>query len=335
MKSCLLILLLFAHTTITGQVNDLFVLVHTGDEAAKKEILSARDFGAAKHVAAKLGYEAVTQGRTVYFFPVPAWSASSYQAMISLLNDAVINGFDRPLRPNSLTPSQLDHLSRFQRQMPLGGELGDKMRNAPFEEIRLSQTMDIRFRNGAQEFVVPFSPSQIVRFFGETPKPNVEPQDIVAEYPSRPELFGLGTTDFAVSVSRQLAAISFEAVLTRAKELLRNRREEEQSRLDDFTKSLFAQQFGSVEGTRFVNGKTISFSELPAGFQQFLLERSSVNPGWFDCSDPDAAVRFVGSSGVSVVSGSFRVFVDFLGPQSGNSRVGVSWEIGEVARFGR
>ncbi len=311
---------------------DFWALVHADDSLAKKTILPLKEFTEARNAAIELGYEVIAEGKIAYFVPVPAWSGGPGVAMLDLLTDAIESGFDRPIDPLTLPGFQRDHLVRYQKQMKLGGDLGELMKNSPLREVKVSLSIDVVFRSGDRSFIVPFSPKQIAGHFGPARKVETMPKSVPVEYPDRPELFGLRSTDFALSVSRQTDSNVFDRIFERAKELVMRRSGEVLRQIDQMVERALEAEFASEDAKRFLEGEAIGFGDLPRGLRQFLSDGGRRFPHWFGLSDPNDADSFLASCAVSVRPGFSRAFVDFTIKRPNGQPATVSFEIQEIAR---
>jgi hypothetical protein len=314
-----------------------WVLVHAGDETAKKSILQTDTYAKAVDTARVLGYEPVIEGETAYFFPIPAWSDGVGQATVDLLNEAVSNGFPCRLPADGLQPSQREHLSRFLAYWApkVGGEFARMMRESKLSTVSVERSVDLKFRFGDQEVVVPVGDRDMARWFPiPKEKSNVTPT-VAKQYPNRKELFGLGTQNFAISTSRPISSQNFRKLLDRAKDMLNDRTEAFKKELQNQIDSAFQQLMASEEAQKLKNGGALGFGDLPKEMQKDLLKRGAENPKLFGTDDASLANSRLSSAFVSIPQGGLRVFLGFRfknstsGAPEGN---GVGWEITELLR---
>lgn len=336
-----LLLLCFAQQSAQVRGPNYWVLVHTGDKAAETRILAQTQYEKVREVAAELGYEAVVEKQVVYLFPVPAWSAGKAQVALTLLADAINDGFGRPLEVGKMPLSVKGHIHRFfkKKAATLGSRgLGKRALETSLSIIKVSRSVDLKFEVDGREVMVPFGGADIANSFSSSEDPPQEPVEAalppVVDFPDRPELFGLGTESFAVTVSKPTTPGVFAKLVDRVQELLATRRHEQKEQLETMSDAAFDAVFSTQDATALQSGTKIEFSALPQGLQSFLLERARQNPSVFGLTQD--SIANLQRTRIWIPEDGLRVFVSFMLdgslPASDGSPItySISFEIEEI-----
>ena len=294
-----------------AEAPELFVLVHAGDKLATERVLGKTGYEAARLEAAKLGYEPVVEGKIAYFFPIPAWSSGRGQAMVGLINEAMRNGFESPIDVKRLPAYQQQQLRRFLATIPVGGELGETAHKTDPKSVRLSRTVDFTFEKDGRKVTVPVDANELSRMYpnkgAEEPRDMEQPPD----YPDREELYGLGDSSFAISLSRPVGHENFERFVDRVKFLWSERRKAAKKEVDAAIRDAFDQALGSEALKEMRDGKSMSFRDLPTGVQVMLLQLAERSPQAFGLSQ-GGDLSALKSAAVSVLPAGYRMSLSFM-----------------------
>ncbi|MEX2244322.1 MAG: hypothetical protein WD716_10820 [Fimbriimonadaceae bacterium] len=323
-----------------AQSPDYWVLVHTGDQTAKTQILAEKDYAKAREIAAKLGYEAVVERRVAYFFPVPSWSGARGAAIQKLLSEAINEGFDRELDVGKMPAYQREHLKRFLSGVEVGGDLGARIKQTDLSRVTLRRTVDLQFEVDGHRVVVPFAEKHVLDWYYAPRRDLATDAPAPTDFPERKELFGLGTQDFAVSVSKPTTSDAFEGLVNRAQILLSERRAALLQEVEGLVDSAFEQVFASESAKKLMNGEKTKFGSLPEGLQVSLKQHMKENPGIYGFDTSQLTSGDFATAEISIPDGGLRLFMSFMldgsVPASDGSpvRYAVSWEVTEILSQG-
>ncbi|MBX7135574.1 MAG: hypothetical protein K1X67_23135 [Fimbriimonadaceae bacterium] len=315
-----------------------WALVHACDEVARAKVMGQKTVSEAIRVAETLGYEAVLDENIYYLYPIPAWSLDANTALLDLFADKGLNS-GRPRPISELPKHQADHLQGMLEHNQVGGGLGELMRATKAGKVNLVKSVDVKINLAGKDYVVPFKDQRLTRLFFVSPR---EAQAQVRDnrsYPTRQALFGLMKSNFAVSPSFTTSPKSFNHVVNRATQLLREKQDASRKKLleqlDITSASGVSELIRQLQG-----GAGVPYSSLPRDVQLALGEALAMSPETFGLPGGVVPDHALSSAVISVPSEGVRVILEFLldGTLSASDgspvKYRVGWELKDLASGG-
>lgn len=317
-----------------------WALVHPGDLQAVSRIAQARSLALASQSARSLGYEAVQNGETVFFFPVLSWSQDTVSAMRGLIDLGLSEGFEKPLESDRISPPQQAHLSAFLKGYAANhvkGDLGQLIKKSASQTYSLQRTVDVQFVGGGQSFTVPISLPSLANLFQCEPSPTKgHLRSSRMTEPTRKETIGLGTRAFAVHLNVDTSVSALDRVIDQARSLLAEKRQKSLADLQRSIAGAFRESLQGGEDDAFFAGETREFRSMPAGARDGLLRMAKENPQWFKAKDGAEAAEWLSKASLRIPNGGMRLTVSYLlGDERGRSTgMAVGWELLDIANRG-